>query len=95
MEIYVNIVADGMCAWCNYSKSTGEFYLYNSNAPQDWNTDEYAGTSFTTIKAAKDAARRGKALASFEGAIKPKAKFFRFVGGKLVETKFTADNKIK
>ena len=100
MEIYVRIHSeeDGTVAWWNYDKEDGESYLMDGQ--ELWCLGgpygEYCrGTAFNSVKEAKREARQAIITAFHDGTGDPKATFWRFVRGKLVQTKFTRDNKIK
>ena len=98
MEIYVRVHSDddGTVAWWNSNER--ESYLMDGkdlwccDGPYD---DYCRGTPFHTVKEAKRQARQAVLLAGYDGDVDPKATFWRWVGGKLVQTKFTRDNKIK
>lgn len=98
MEIYVRIHSDddGTVAWWNH-----DYYeSYLMDGKDLWCTtgpyDDYRrGTAFKTVKEAKHEAREAMRIAGWDGIIDPKATFWRYVGGKLVQTKFTRDGKIK
>lgn len=98
MEIYVRVHSedDGAVAWWNandrecYLMDGKELWCYDS--PYG---DYCRGTPFNTVKKAKKEAREAVNLASFDGMCDPKATFWRMVNGKLVQTKFTRDGKIK
>ena len=98
MEIYVRVHSedDGSVAWWNHED--GESYLMDGK--DLWCKDGpyggyLRGTAFKTVKDAKKAAREAVNLAAFDGMVDPKATYWRLVGSKLVQTKFTADGKIK
>ena len=98
MEIYVRVHSedDGSVAWWNANDR--ECYLMDGK--ELWCCDspygDYCrGTPFSTVQKAKKAAREAVNLASFDGMVEPKATFWRMVNGKLVQTKFTRDGKIK
>lgn len=98
MEIYVRVHSedDGTVAWWNADGR--ECYLMDGK--DLWCCDspygDYCrGTPFNTVKKAKKEAREAVNLASHDGMVEPKATFWRFVKGKLVQTKFTRDGKIK
>ena len=94
MKIYVNVTDDdGLCAW--YNSRAGESYLYDSPELIDWNTDEFVGTAFTTVARAKAAGSKARSMARWNGSVDPKVRFFRVVGGEVVETGFTRDGKIR
>ena len=98
MEIYVRIHSkdNGCVAWWN---SNGiESYLMDGKDLWCYDGpygDYCRGTPFKTAKEAKRQAREAVRLAAFDGDVDAKATFWRMVGGKLVETKFTCDGKIK
>lgn len=100
MEIYVKTTPTdslGRTAWFN---DTGnEMYLMDGNSliAESETTGEiyFRGTPFKTIRDAKRAARDAKRQASWDGDGNVKVSFWRIVNDKLVETKFTRDNKIK
>ena len=98
MEIYIRVHSDddGAVAWWN----SNEYESYLMDGKDLWCTDgpydDYKrGTAFKTVKEAKREAREAVNLARHDGMVDPKATFWRWVGGKLVQTKFTRDNKIK
>lgn len=94
MKIYVRVTNDyGLYAWLHYEN--GEAYLVDKVELCDWNTDEFAGTAFTSVAAAKNAGKKAKSLASFNGEIDPKVSYFEYVNGKEVEVKFTTKGQIK
>ena len=98
MEIYVQVISedDGSSAWWNHEKN--ESYLMDGkdlwchDSPYG---DYCRGTPFSTAKKARKAAREAINLASYDGMVDPKARFWRYANGKLVLTKFTRDGKIK
>lgn len=58
--------------------------------------EEYTrGTACTSVKQAKSEAKIACANARSNGIVDPKVSFWRQIGNKLVQTKFTPDNKIK
>lgn len=96
MDIFVNVVDDdGLCAWYNRNEDTGETFLHSATELVDWNTDEFAGTPLNSVEAAKKAGSKAKSLASWNGAYKPKIKYYQYIDYKQVEVKFTRDNQIK
>lgn len=100
MEIYIRVDSDdnGYRGWWSFG-TNGERYLVDGRAL--WTTseltgEEYArGTACTSIKQAKREARIVRDAPGFDGIVDPKVSFWRQVGSKLVQTKFTRDNKIK
>ena len=100
MEIYVRVHSDddGSVAWWNYNKENGESYLMDgkdlwcTSGPYD---DYKRGTAFKTVKEAKHEAREAVRTAGWDGMVDPKATFWRYVNGKLIQMKFTRDGKIK
>ena len=100
MEIYIRIDSndDGYRGWWSFDIN-GESYLVDGRAL--WTTskftgEEYArGTACTSIKQAKREAKIACSTAGSDGIVDPKVSFWRQVGSKLVQTKFTQDNKIK
>lgn len=97
MEIYVRVHSDddGAVAWWNH-----DYYeSYLMDGKDLWCTDPYGdykrGTAFKTVKEAKHEAREAVRTAGWDGMVDPKATFWRYVNGKLVQTKFTRDGKIK
>ena len=98
MEIYVRVHSedDGSVAWWNANDIESflidgkELWCYDSPSG-----DYCRGTPFNTVKKAKKEARCAVNLAAHDGMVDPKATFWRFVRGKLVQTKFTRDGKIK
>lgn len=101
MEIYVQVHSrdDGSCAW--YNETETETYLMDGKdlwciaGPNDYHDDYMRGTPFSTVAKAKRAAREAKDLAQWDGMVDVEVRFWRSVGGDLVLTKFTRDNKIK
>ena len=100
MQIYVRVHSDddGTTAWWNHDKDSHESYLMNGR--ELWCFDgpygDYCrGTPFSSVKEAKREARDAVRTAAHDGDVDPKATFWRWAGGKLVQTKFTRDNKIK
>ena len=98
MEIYIRVHSDddGTVAWWNSTEH--ESYLIDGK--ELWCCDspygDYCrGTPFHSIKEVKRQAREAVRIAGWDGNVDPKATFWRFVHGKLVQTKFTRDNKIK
>lgn len=98
MEIFVKTVDKdcGIVAWYNHHDSNGESYLYDSKDLETTAYGEYilAGTPFKSVVAAKKAGKEAKKLASWDG-YDVVVSYWRYKSGKLVETKFTRDNKIK
>ena len=100
MEIYIRIDSDddGYCGWWSFDPD-GESYLVDGRAL--WTTskttgEEYArGTACASVKQAKSEAKIASVTARSNGIVDPKVSFWRQVGNKLVQTKFTIDNKIK
>ena len=100
MEIYIRVHSEDDCtvAWWNHDKENGESYLMDGkelwcvNGPYG---DYCRGTPFHSVREAKQEARQAVIIAGYDGNVNPKATFWRWVGGKLVETKFTCDGKIK
>lgn len=98
MEIYVRVHSedDGSVAWWNangrecYLMDGKELWCYDG--PYG---DYCRGTPFNTVKKVKKEAREAVNLAGYDGMVDPKATFWRMVSGKLVQTKFTRDGKIK
>ena len=98
MEIYVRVHSedDGSVAWWN--SDNHESYLMDGKDLQCYDSpygDYCRGTPFNTVKKAKKEAHEAVNLASHDGMVDPKATFWRWVGNKLVQTKFTKDGKIK
>lgn len=98
MEIYVRVHSedDGAVAWWNSNNL--ESYLMDGKDLWCYDSpygDYCRGTPFHTIKEAKRQAREAVKLAGWDGMVDPKATFWRYVRGKLVQTKFTRDNKLK
>lgn len=83
--------------YCWFNQVGYEFYLEDGEELfAEGVIGEYArGTPFNNAVAAKRAAREAKRLLAFDGHSDAKISFWRLVGGSLVETKFTKDNKIK
>ena len=98
MEIYVRVHSedDGSVAWWNsdghesYLMDGKDLWCYDS--PYG---DYCRGTAFNTVKKARKEARYAVNLAGHDGMVDPKATFWRYANGKLVQTKFTKDGKIK
>ncbi len=98
MEIYVRVHSedDGSVAWWN--ANSRECYLMDGKELWCYDSpygDYCRGTPFSTVKKAKKEAREAVNLAGYDGMVDPKATFWRMVSGKLVQTKFTRDGKIK
>lgn len=99
MNIYIRIESDddGYCGWWTFDRH--ECYLVDGRTL--WTTskfsgEEYArGTACTSIKQAKHEAKIARDIAGSDGIVDPKVTFWRQVGNKLIQTKFTPDNKIK
>lgn len=100
IEIYIRIDSDddGYCGWWSFDPD-GESYLVDGRAL--WATikftgEEYTrGTACTSVKQAKGEAKIARVTARSNGIVDPKVSFWRQIGNKLVQTKFTPDNKIK
>ena len=100
MEIYIRIDSDddGYCGWWSFDIND-ESYLVDGRAL--WTTSKFTGeeytrgTACTSVKQAKSEAKLARANARSNGIVDPKVSFWRHVGNKLVQTKFTLDNKIK
>lgn len=100
IEIYIRIDSDddGYCGWWSFDPG-GESYLVDGRAL--WATikftgEEYTrGTACTSVKKAKSEAKIARVTARSNGIVDPKVSFWRQIGNKLVQTKFTLDNKIK
>lgn len=100
MEIYIRIDSDddGYRGWWSFDIN-GESYLVDGRAL--WTTSKFTGeeysrgTACTSIKQAKREAKIARDTAGSDGIVDPKVSFWRQVGNKLVQTKFTPDNKIK
>lgn len=98
MQIYIRVHSedDGSVAWWNANERSAYLMdgkdLWCFNSPYG---DYCRGTSFHTVKEAKREACQAIITAGYDGFVDPKATFWRWVGGKLVQTKFTRDNKIK
>lgn len=98
MEIYVRVHSDddGKVAWWNYDGN--ESYLMDGKDLWCYDSphgDYCRGTPFHSVKEAKCEARQAVIMASYDGDVDPKATFWRYVRGKLVQIKFTRDGKIK
>ena len=99
IEIYIRIDSDdnGYCGW--WFDPDGESYLVDGRAL--WATNKFTGeehtrgTACTSVKQAKRESKIARVTASHDGIVDPKVSFWRQVGNKLVQTKFTPDNKIK
>ena len=95
-DIYVNIVDDdGMCAWYNRDEDSGETFLHSATELVDWNTDEFAGTPLKSVEAARKAGSSARSLASWNGARRPRVRYYQYVGYKQVEVKFTKDGHVE
>lgn len=100
MNIYIRIDSDddGYRGWWSFDINGGS-YLVDGNAL--WTVskitgEEYSrGTACTSIKQAKREAKIACSTAGSDGIVDPKISFWRQVGGKLIQTKFTPDNKLK
>lgn len=100
MEIYIRIDSDddGYCGWWSFDIN-GESYLVDGRAL--WTTSKFTGeeytrgTACTSVKQAKSEAKLARANARSNGIVDPKVSFWRQIGNKIVQTKFTLDNKIK
>lgn len=100
MEIYIRITSDdnGYIGWWTFDP-VGESYLVDGRAL--WTTskltgEEYCrGTACKSIAQAKREAKVASMTAGSDGIVDPKVSFWRYAGGKLIETKFTPDNKLK
>lgn len=97
MEIYVRVHSnDGSILWWNSDGYQSYFMDGKDLMNYDGEYGDYCrGTPFKTVKQARKEARTAVNLAVFDGIVDPKATFWRFVNGKLVQTKFTRDGKIK
>ena len=98
IQIRIDSDDDGYRGWWSFDPD-GESYLVDGRAL--WTTskttgEEYArGTACTSVKQAKSEAKIASVTARSNGIVDPKVSFWRQVGNKLVQTKFTIDNKIK
>ena len=100
MEIYIRITSDddGYIGWWTFDPIGGS-YLVDGRAL--WTTskltgEEYCrGTACKSIAQAKREAKVACMTASSDGIVDPKVSFWRKVGSKYVETKFTSDNKLR
>ena len=100
IEIYIRIDSDddGYCGWWSFDTG-GESYLVDGRAL--WATSKFTGeeythgTACTSVKQAKSEAKIARVTARSNGIVDPKVSFWRQIGNKLVQTKFTPDNKIK
>ena len=100
MEIYIRITSDdnGYVGWWTFDP-IGESYLVDGHAL--WTIskltgEEYCrGTACKNIAQAKREAKIARMTASSDGIVDPKVSFWRKVGSKYVETKFTSDNKLR
>lgn len=98
MEIYVQVVGkdDGSSAW--YTDTGSEAYLtpgrdlWCLDSPSG---DYMRGSAFRTVKAAKRAGREARDLACWDGTSDAEVRYWRYVRGKLVNTRFTRDGRIK
>lgn len=100
MEIYVRVHSedDGSVAWWNANERSS--YLMDGKDLWCFNSlygygDYCRGTAFSSVKEAKRQARQAVDLAGWDGMVEPKATFWRYVRGKLVQTKFTRDGHLK
>lgn len=100
MNIYIRIESndDGYCGWWTFDIN-GESHLVDGRTLRTISEiigEEYArGTACTSIKQAKREAKIARATAISDGIVNPKVSFWRQIGNKLIQTKFTPDNKIK
>ena len=100
MEIYIRVTSDddGYIGWWTFDPF-GESYLMDGRAL--WTTSKLTGdelcrgTACKNIAQAKREAKIARSTANSDGIVDPKISFWRSVGGKLIETKFTPDNKLK
>jgi hypothetical protein len=100
MNIYIRIDSDdsGYRGWWSFGID-GWSYLVDGHAL--WTVskitgEEYSrGTACTSIKQAKREAKIACSTANSDGIVDPKISFWRQVGDKLIQTKFTRDNKLK
>lgn len=100
MKIYVRVYEDGFGDTAWFNDYGDEAYLIDGKelfVEGTWGRDDYLrGTPFNTFKKVKRAAREAISLMESDGAAgKVTASFWRYLNGKLVETKFTRDGKIK
>ena len=99
MQIYIRVHSedDGSVAWWNADER--ESYLMDGKDLWCFNSqydDGYCrGTAFSSVKEAKRQAQPAVDLARWDGMVEPKATFWRYVHGKLVQTKFTRDGRLK
>lgn len=99
MQIYIRIDSDddGYRGWWTFDP-LGESYLVDGRAL--WTTSKFTGEEYTrgtACKSAREAKREAKialSTASHDGIVDPKVTFWRQVGNKLVQTKFTRDDKL-
>ena len=100
MEIYIRITSDddGYIGWWTFDP-LGESYLVDGRAL--WTTSKFTGEEYTrgtackNIAQAKREAKIARDTAGHDGIVDPKVSFWRKVGSKYVETKFTSDNKLR
>ena len=100
MEIYIRITSDddGYIGWWTFDQA-GASYLVDGRSL--WTTSkitggEYSrGTACKNIAQAKREAKIARDTAGSDGIVDPKVTFWRRVGSKYIETKFTPDNKLR
>ena len=100
MDIYIRISSDddGYIGWWTFDPVGGS-YLVDGRAL--WTTSKFTGeeycrgTACKSIAQAKREAKIARMTAGSDGIVDPKVSFWRKVGSKYVETKFTPDNKLR
>ena len=93
-QIYVKVREDGFGQSCWLYRDEDQHYLVDNFYGKI--SGEIMPTPAGSAKEARRWAREAKSLMEWDGAPgNVKASFWRFVRGKLVETKFTKDGKIK
>lgn len=99
MEIYIKLTDSDNCTAAWFTDTGTEMYLVDGDelfAESSITGEIYArGTPFKSVVAAKAAAKEARINAIFDGMVDPKVSYWRMKSGKLIETKFTRDNKIK
>ena len=97
-EIYIRLESDGEpYGWWHFdTEGIGESYIIDGvDIIGEYNGYEFTRpTACDSIEKAKREAKVAVNLASNDGDYKPKATFWAYYKGKLVQIKFTRDNKI-
>ena len=96
VNIYIAIQSESdIIGWWTFDKY-GESYICDGASLEA--TNEYGdyerGTPCTSIKQAKAEAKLAVNMARYDGDPDPKATFWAYYKGKLVQIKFTRDDKI-